>query len=146
VRGALLLVLLSLFPFLVSGCLFPPSLFSLSLSLFPTLTLTPTPTSHRALPLHQLCGDGFSVTRRRHHCRACGRVACQPCAKYRGKVEGSAKEVRLCRECKAVQQAHVALAKFVAQLQLAEEKGMVIEELIDWQDAMLSTLGQSALQ
>ena len=90
----------------------------------------------------EVCDERFGVARRRHHCRACGRVACQPCSKYRGKVDGIEREVRLCRECKALQQAHVALAHFTEQMRKAETKGMSIEELLDWQDTMIAVLSQ----
>jgi hypothetical protein len=88
----------------------------------------------------EVCGGHFGVARRRHHCRACGRVVCQPCSKYRGKVDGVERDVRLCRECKALQQAHVALAQFTEQMRAAEMKGMSIEELLDWQDTMIAAL------
>ena len=48
--------------------------------------------------------------------------------------------MRLCRECKALQQAHVALAQFTEQMRAAEMKGMSIEELLDWQDTMIAAL------
>eukprot|EP00756_Hemistasia_phaeocysticola_P007349 Hpha_TRINITY_DN14228_c0_g2::TRINITY_DN14228_c0_g2_i1::g.22826::m.22826 len=35
--------------------------------------------SDHAAPECQLCGQGFTVTRRRHHCRRCGRVCCHRC-------------------------------------------------------------------
>ena len=45
------------------------------------------------------CGAGFSITLRRHHCRACGRLLCDGCANERVELApGGAKE-RVCLTC-----------------------------------------------
>merc|ERR1712118_284018 len=44
----------------------------------------------------QLCGIGFTLTRRMHHCRVCGRLVCNSCSPHRLVVAGSVKKVRVC--------------------------------------------------
>lgn len=47
------------------------------------------------------CGLGFTVVRRRHHCRACGRVFCGDCSQKRIKLPsfGYNSDQRVCDEC-----------------------------------------------
>lgn len=54
------------------------------------------------------CEQQFSVTRRKHHCRLCGNVFCQPCSDNKMELASSAKPVRVCDTCHAF-----LLAKFV---------------------------------
>ena len=47
-----------------------------------------------------LCGLYFTVVRRRHHCRNCGKVICGACSDYKRKLSYSeGKELRVCRIC-----------------------------------------------
>jgi len=46
-----------------------------------------------------LCDEKFTLTYRRHHCRQCGRVACQACSKYKRELAGRQKQVRVCCVC-----------------------------------------------
>lgn len=44
-----------------------------------------------------LCYKGFSVVRRRHHCRVCGKIFCRRCASYKAKLKNLGDdEVRVC--------------------------------------------------
>jgi predicted RNA-binding Zn-ribbon protein involved in translation (DUF1610 family) len=40
------------------------------------------------------CKKPFNVTRRRHHCRECGKIYCDRCSKYKIVVGGKIKRVR----------------------------------------------------
>ena len=51
----------------------------------------------------QLCGIGFTLTRRRHHCRVCGRLVCNACSPHRLVVTGSSKKARVCNACEPEQ-------------------------------------------
>ena len=47
-----------------------------------------------------LCDVVFTTWRRRHHCRACGRVACNRCSNYRCSLEyDDNKQNRVCSHC-----------------------------------------------
>jgi hypothetical protein len=46
-----------------------------------------------------VCGDGFSLMRRRHHCRRCGKVVHGSCSTSRRKVYGSNNAKRVCDKC-----------------------------------------------
>ncbi|XP_076051266.1 smad anchor for receptor activation isoform X2 [Oratosquilla oratoria] len=51
-------------------------------------------------PHCQECGHKFTVLRRRHHCRACGRVLCAPCCHHRAPLHYlDYKEARVCLPC-----------------------------------------------
>ncbi|XP_051957198.1 zinc finger FYVE domain-containing protein 9-like isoform X2 [Xyrauchen texanus] len=51
-------------------------------------------------PLCMKCGSKFSFTRRRHHCRACGKVFCVVCCDLRFKLTHlGGKEGRVCVTC-----------------------------------------------
>ncbi|KAF4685438.1 hypothetical protein FOZ60_006554 [Perkinsus olseni] len=43
-----------------------------------------------------VCHEPFSVTRRKHHCRHCGRVVCAQCSEHRVVVPGVKAKVRVC--------------------------------------------------
>ena len=47
------------------------------------------------------CQSSFGVLRRKHHCRACGRVVCNSCSKHRSAIipMGYMKPVRVCHNC-----------------------------------------------
>jgi len=46
-----------------------------------------------------LCNERFTVTFRRHHCRQCGRIVCQPCSKYKRELAYKPKLARVCCVC-----------------------------------------------
>ena len=47
-----------------------------------------------------VCSTGFTFVRRKHHCRACGKVVCGDCSQYKLVLPHLAKEaVRVCRTC-----------------------------------------------
>ena len=51
-------------------------------------------------PNCQECGQKFTVIRRRHHCRACGRVLCAPCCHHKAPLPYmDYKEARVCGPC-----------------------------------------------
>lgn len=51
-------------------------------------------------PSCQVCNEGFTVLRRRHHCRACGHVVCARCSEARLPVPGwGSAPVRVCALC-----------------------------------------------
>ncbi|XP_054843026.1 zinc finger FYVE domain-containing protein 16 [Eublepharis macularius] len=45
------------------------------------------------------CQVKFTFTRRRHHCRACGKVFCGPCCNRKCKLQYMDKEARVCISC-----------------------------------------------
>jgi len=47
------------------------------------------------------CASGFSLLKRRHHCRHCGRVFCQKCTEQKGRIPnlGYDEIMRVCDEC-----------------------------------------------
>ncbi|CAN8220688.1 unnamed protein product [Coccothraustes coccothraustes] len=45
------------------------------------------------------CQAKFTFTRRRHHCRACGKVFCGSCCKRKCKLQYMEKEARVCTGC-----------------------------------------------
>ena len=46
------------------------------------------------------CGRSFGIKRRKHHCRRCGRVFCNPCSSARAPIPGmGTKYRRVCLEC-----------------------------------------------
>jgi len=49
----------------------------------------------------QICGEAFSTSLRRHHCRHCGRIACGSCSSHRLALPkfGVSKPARVCTEC-----------------------------------------------
>eukprot|EP00298_Acanthocystis_sp_HF-20_P020853 c2629_g1_i1.p1 GENE.c2629_g1_i1~~c2629_g1_i1.p1 ORF type:complete len:148 (-),score=71.11 c2629_g1_i1:32-475(-) len=47
-----------------------------------------------------LCSKPFSIFRRKHHCRSCGRLICNPCSSHLAMVEGlQLGPHRVCDEC-----------------------------------------------
>ncbi|XP_023337511.1 lateral signaling target protein 2 homolog isoform X2 [Eurytemora carolleeae] len=52
-------------------------------------------------PLCMGCGAGFSLVKRRHHCRSCGRVFCQRCSPNQVPLPryGMESPVRVCNRC-----------------------------------------------
>jgi FYVE zinc finger len=54
-----------------------------------------------AAKICMICGTGFNVVRRRHHCRNCGKVVCGACSKWKLKLPhvDAKKEVRVCTFC-----------------------------------------------
>lgn len=47
------------------------------------------------------CKETFTFTRRRHHCRTCGRIYCNPCSNYFLPVQFNdfKEKIRVCRSC-----------------------------------------------
>jgi hypothetical protein len=58
-------------------------------------------TDDSALPWCEYCKAGFSQSRRKHHCRTCGRLTCSRCSRDSHGLP-FAKGVRLCSECISV--------------------------------------------
>jgi FYVE/RhoGEF/PH domain-containing protein 5/6 len=52
-----------------------------------------------AVSMCQLCGIHFTVTRRRHHCRACGQIYCSECSSYVAPL--AYKSNKMCRVCQS---------------------------------------------
>ena len=51
-------------------------------------------------PHCQECGNKFTVIKRRHHCRACGRVLCSTCCHHKAPLPYMEyKEARVCAPC-----------------------------------------------
>jgi hypothetical protein len=55
-------------------------------------------------PKCMICEQDFNVMRRRHHCRLCGRVVCNPCSDNKTFNREIMSEVRTCDDC-CIQQA-----------------------------------------
>eukprot|EP00040_Diaphanoeca_grandis_P000369 m.15218 g.15218 ORF g.15218 m.15218 type:complete len:1014 (+) comp10489_c0_seq1:130-3171(+) len=47
----------------------------------------------------QKCDNKFTVTNRKHHCRNCGKIYCNPCSDFSAKTTTSKSKVRVCQEC-----------------------------------------------
>jgi len=45
------------------------------------------------------CGVRFSLTKRKHHCRHCGRIFCHDCSSHKLALAGSKNPVRVCDPC-----------------------------------------------
>ncbi|XP_078036744.1 protein RUFY3 isoform X3 [Augochlora pura] len=45
------------------------------------------------------CNREFNITRRKHHCRNCGKIFCHACSDNNTALPNSAKPVRVCDEC-----------------------------------------------
>ena len=51
-------------------------------------------------PLCSACSAKFTLVRRRHHCRACGRIFCAACCSYRAKIPFlQDTKARVCHTC-----------------------------------------------
>ena len=87
----------------------------------------------------------FNLIRRRHHCRACGKIVCDACSKHRQSVSGSEHAKRVCNDCQeAPVLADLAIADLIklqaklAQVRLEEEDkevkgcGTVLEGVKQW--------------
>ena len=61
----------------------------------------------------QICTTGFTVLRRRHHCRACGKVICDKCSPYKMKIAYDDSMGRVCVAC------------------FAEHEGMTVDALLE---------------
>lgn len=62
--------------------------------------LKPVWTPDEEAPVCMNCSQRFTVIRRRHHCRACGRVLCNTCCSCRAPLEYmEGKEARVCLSC-----------------------------------------------
>ncbi|XP_068204459.1 FYVE and coiled-coil domain-containing protein 1 isoform X3 [Palaemon carinicauda] len=57
------------------------------------------------------CNASFSLTRRRHHCRSCGRIFCTGCSDNWINTAASSRPVRVCDDCFSV---HAELATIIA--------------------------------
>jgi len=49
--------------------------------------------------LCKICEKSFSLARRKHHCRNCGGIYCDPCSDNKMALASSAKPVRVCDNC-----------------------------------------------
>jgi len=49
--------------------------------------------------LCKICEESFSLARRKHHCRNCGGIYCDPCSDNKMALASSAKPVRVCDNC-----------------------------------------------
>ena len=45
------------------------------------------------------CGREFSITFRKHHCRSCGLIFCDPCTGHRAPTPATRKPARVCQNC-----------------------------------------------
>ena len=45
------------------------------------------------------CKKNFTLTRRRHHCRHCGKVVCHDCSMHQARHPDYAAPVRICDDC-----------------------------------------------
>jgi len=45
------------------------------------------------------CNSKFTLTKRRHHCRRCGKVVCGACSSNKHRLVDGAAEVRVCTLC-----------------------------------------------
>lgn len=50
----------------------------------------------------KICAKEFSLSRRKHHCRNCGAIFCDPCSDNKMALASSAKPVRVCDNCYTV--------------------------------------------
>uniref|UniRef100_A0A0N7ZB20 FYVE-type domain-containing protein n=1 Tax=Scylla olivacea TaxID=85551 RepID=A0A0N7ZB20_SCYOL len=60
------------------------------------------------------CSVSFSLTRRRHHCRTCGRIFCTGCSDNWIMTPASSKRVRVCDDCFSIQAELAAIVATVA--------------------------------
>ena len=65
----------------------------------PSLTITPKGKWEGDTPTCSLCTRDFGVTRRRHHCRVCGRCVCASCSPFDIRLTSASPPVRLCSRC-----------------------------------------------
>ncbi|XP_064107196.1 FYVE and coiled-coil domain-containing protein 1-like isoform X1 [Macrobrachium nipponense] len=68
------------------------------------------------------CNVPFSLTRRRHHCRTCGRIFCTGCSDNWINTAASSRRVRVCDDCFSI---HAELATIIASpaVQSSEASG-----------------------
>lgn len=68
------------------------------------------------------CNVAFSLTRRRHHCRTCGRIFCTGCSDNWINTAASSRRVRVCDDCFSI---HAELATIIASpaVQSSEASG-----------------------
>ena len=63
-------------------------------------SIAPEWISDELAPVCMKCSMKFSITRRRHHCRACGKVFCSTCCSQKVKlIHDDNKEDRACNDC-----------------------------------------------
>lgn len=60
------------------------------------------------------CSVSFSLTRRRHHCRTCGRIFCTGCSDNWIMTPASSRRVRVCDDCFSVQAELAAIVATVS--------------------------------
>ncbi|XP_044018231.1 RUN and FYVE domain-containing protein 2 isoform X3 [Aphidius gifuensis] len=60
---------------------------------------TPTWANDRLVTHCKGCNREFNLTRRKHHCRNCGKIFCNACSDNTIAMPNSAKPVRVCDEC-----------------------------------------------
>eukprot|EP00656_Telonema_subtile_P056609 TRINITY_DN9083_c0_g1_i2.p1 TRINITY_DN9083_c0_g1~~TRINITY_DN9083_c0_g1_i2.p1 ORF type:complete len:136 (-),score=10.29 TRINITY_DN9083_c0_g1_i2:190-597(-) len=64
-----------------------------------------------------LCGEGFWLFRRRHHCRKCGQLVCGSCSTSRIPTDFTSKATRACDKCVGFEKPARAAAPAAAESQ-----------------------------
>ncbi|XP_078394036.1 FYVE, RhoGEF and PH domain-containing protein 1-like [Cetorhinus maximus] len=61
----------------------------------------PTPIREKEVTMCMMCQEPFnSITKRRHHCKACGHVVCGKCSEFRARLlYDNNRSNRVCRDC-----------------------------------------------
>lgn len=54
-----------------------------------------------AVEVCMVCEKKFTLTKRRHHCRVCGKVVCDPCSPHKRLLPGHKEKQRVCTPCLA---------------------------------------------
>lgn len=55
--------------------------------------------SDKESPVCLLCSTLFTMVKRRHHCRCCGKLVCSQCSKHRLNIGDTKKKQRVCDDC-----------------------------------------------
>mmetsp|Transcript_35830 Transcript_35830/g.100795 ORF Transcript_35830/g.100795 Transcript_35830/m.100795 type:complete len:393 (-) Transcript_35830:105-1283(-) len=95
-----------------------------------------TPTCH-------LCSAGFTLLRRRHHCRKCGQCVCGACSPNAVMLEGYATRQRVCKAC--VGAAMLDCSQLIECAQLRAEINRLRERMGELQGQSAEQGGDTAL-